>query len=259
MPYFPGQDGPDPTAPGGPTHPADPGGYDFLGYDAQGHDVYRGADGSLFMGDPGGQNGFSPYSGTGEGLTQTPPGQHTTTPPHVDPPGTPPPTTPGPGVPAPPAGPPPTTPAGPAYTPPPAFQYDDFKDPTGQDVLDDKGYQFDLGQGMDAIGRKNAALGTLNTGGTIGDFQRFGTDLAHSKYGDIWQRKLTDYGTNRKNAVDAYNLNYSTQFQDPFSITQHNYDSNRSYDFNQWIQQYNMSRNDRNDGFDQRYRILGLL
>lgn len=148
---------------------------------------------------------------------------------------------------------------GPTYTPPPAFKYDDFQDPTGQDVLNDPGYKFDYSQGIDAIGKKNAALGTLNTGGTIGDFMRYGTDLAHAKYGDIWQRKLSDYSTNRANAFQNYQTNYQTQTQDPYSISQHNYDQNKAFDFNSWIQQYQMSRNNQMDAFDRQYKWTGLL
>lgn len=304
----------------------------------------------------------------------------------VDPPPTPPPTPP-PDTPTPPT--PPTTPSSPgtlslqdytapkAFSGPPAFSYADFRAPTAGDVLNDQGYQFALNQGLQALGHSAAARGTLNTGGTMGDYVKYASDLASSKYNDIFTRDLNAYQVNRAGALEAYNTNYGTQYKDPYQInyqTQYldpfnlnnsaalsewnanqgayqfgaslnqnesqfgrNLAQNQSqfgqtlaqnqnqftaslaqqdkiaqqqfglsyaqldaqkqlqvqqlaqnqkqfeaslgqnqsqfnanltetqrqqkdyYDFNRWLQQYNMSRYDRNDAFDQRYKLLGLM
>lgn len=108
--------------------------------------------------------------------------------------------------------------APPAYVKPPAFSYDPFNAPAPQDLLNDPSYQFEFGQGMQAIGAKNAALGTLNTGGTIKDFESYGQNLASTRYSDLWNRKASEYTMNRGNALDQYNVNYGTQYKDPYSI-----------------------------------------
>lgn len=156
--------------------------------------------------------------------------------------------TPGQPLPAPTAPPPGSTVGAytppPAYVKPPAFSYGDFVAPTGDDVLNDPGYGFELGQGIQAIGAKNAALGTLNTGGTIKDFMGFGQNLASTKYNDLFNRKLTGYQTNRGNALDAYNTNYGTQYKDPYSI---NYASQYSDPFAFNLQ--GMQANNQNNQF----------
>ena len=105
-----------------------------------------------------------------------------------------------------------------AYAPPPAFAYQGFQAPTGNDVLNDPGYQFEFNQGIQAIGAKNAALGTLNTGGAMKDFIGYGQNLASTKYNDIFNRQFSTYNANRGNAVENYNTNYGTQYKDPYTL-----------------------------------------
>lgn len=174
----------------------------------------------------------------------------------------------------------------PAYVPPPAFHYDDFQPVSADEVYQTPQYQFDLSQGMQAIGAKNAALGTLNTGGTLKDFVGFGANLANSYWNNINSNKLQTYTTNRGNALDTYNTNYGTQYKDPYminyqsqyadpfandmavagldqnnsqfnaSLGQNNNQFNTSLDFNKWLQNYKMNVT---DPFQQKYSLLGLL
>lgn len=186
----------------------------------------------------------------------------------------------------------PTPNVGPDYTPPPAFHgppafsFRNFSAPTGEDVLADPGYGFELNQGIQAIGAKNAALGTLNTGGTIKDFMGFGQNLASTKYNDLFNRKLNEYQTDRGNALDTYNTNYQTQYRDPYQINymsqyadpfanrmasaglnqssnqfnaqlgQQNSQFNANLDWSKFLQMYKANVT---DPFDMKYRILGLL
>lgn len=112
---------------------------------------------------------------------------------------------------------PPYTPP-PAFAPPPKFEYPDFTPPTGDDVLNDPGYQFRLREGSDAIERSAAAKGVLNTGGTLKDVLGYGQNLASTEYGNLFGRAAQTYGMNRGNAVQNYNTNYNTQYLDPYTI-----------------------------------------
>lgn len=176
--------------------------------------------------------------------------------------------------------------APPAYVKPPAFSYDPFNAPAPQDLLNDPSYQFEFGQGMQAIGAKNAALGTLNTGGTIKDFESYGQNLASTRYNDLWNRKASEYTLNRSNALDTYNTNYGTQYKDPYAINyqsqyvdpfafgmqsaglqqnnnqfnaslgQNNSQFNTSMDWQKFLQNYKATVT---DPFSQKYSLLGLL
>lgn len=179
----------------------------------------------------------------------------------------------------------PNVPHAPAFQPPPDFTYDTFSGPTKEDVLNDPDYQLTRDQGIQAIGHKNAALGTLNTGGTIGDYVGFASNLAHAKYGDLYNRQKSTYDTNRAGAFDAwkanygvskdtYDTNYSTQYKDPFSegmqqsqlsqnnnqfnaqLGQNNNQFNSTFDFQKWLENY---KRDVTDPFEMKYRAIGLL
>jgi hypothetical protein len=153
------------------------------------------------------------------------------------------------------------TPAQPAPTP--AFHYDDFTAPDPNDLSSDPAFQFENAEGMRAIGARNAALGTLNTGGTLRDFVTFGQNLAHTRYGDLFDRRLRTYGVNRGNAVENYNTNYGTQYRDPWSesmqraeLDQNNNQYNSNQAFSTWMENYKRSTL---DPFDMKYKTLSLL
>jgi len=208
------------------------------------------------------------------------------------------PTAPGPVAPAPTGGgpaPAPASQAAPGTTPtytgpaplqaPPPFTYDPYIATSTDEVLNDPDFQLTRDQGLQSIAHKNAALGTLNTGGTIGDFVGFASNLAHAKYGDIDARRFGQYQANRANAFDTYktnygigkdvyDTNYKDQYADPFAndlasaglaqnnnqfnatLGQNNNQFNTTLDFNKWLENYKMSVT---DPFDQKYKLLGLL
>jgi hypothetical protein len=92
--------------------------------------------------------------------------------------------------------------------------------------------------------------------------------------------RASTYTTNRAGAVSDYNTNYQTQYVDPYKIAytgavdaftpqmtayqtqaqagQHESDQDRSYDYQTWLQEYNQWRANRNDTFDEKYRITAL-
>ena len=69
-----------------------------------------------------------------------------------------------------------------------------FKPPSLQDARNSPGYQFELGQGISAIQRSAAARGGLGSGSTLKGLESFGTGLADSTYGDVFNRSLATYG-----------------------------------------------------------------
>jgi hypothetical protein len=168
----------------------------------------------------------------------------------------------------------------PPYTPPPAFAYDDFQPTTAADLYDDPSYTFRVNAGLQSLTNSAAARGVANTGGTLKDFINYGQDAASQEFSAVDNRRRQTYTTNRAGAVDTYNTNYQTQYSDPYKIAytgavdaftpqmtayqteaqagQHEADQDRSYDYNTWLQQYNMWRANRNDTFDEQYRITAL-
>lgn len=58
----------------------------------------------------------------------------------------------------------------------------------GEDLASSPGYQFQLKQGMDAIGAQARALGIQNSGGTMQELLRYGQDYAGTKFQEAWSR-----------------------------------------------------------------------
>jgi hypothetical protein len=132
---------------------------------------------------------------------------------------------------------------------------------------------------------------TLARGNAFGNWQAneaqrqqdytLGRQGAVDTYNTNYQTQYQDpYKLAYQKATDTYNTNYQTQYVDPYKQAyqasvdeftpkmtayqtqaqagQHESDLNRSYDYQTWLQQYNMWRNNRNDTFDERYRITAL-
>lgn len=78
------------------------------------------------------------------------------------------------------------------YTPP-EWQ-DRFRAPTLEEMYQDPGIQFELAEGQKGIERSAAAQGTLLTGGTLTDLQKFRQGLASTRYGDVYGRRFGEYG-----------------------------------------------------------------
>lgn len=106
----------------------------------------------------------------------------------------------------------------PGYTPPPPFQYEQFKAPTGETVLNEPGFKFGLDQGLQGLEQSAAARGVLNGGGTLKDVAAWANNYGAQKYGDAYSREASTYGMNRANAADIYSRNYQTQYVDPYNF-----------------------------------------
>ena len=127
------------------------------------------------------------------------------------------------------------------------FAYPDFQAPTGQDVLNEPGYDFRLGEGKRAITNSAAAQGSLLTGGTFKGLQDYAQNFAGGEYQKAFDRKLTGYETNRGNASDAYAKNYQTQTADPTAQA-----------WQEYLKRYDIFRNNQTDPFNKYYQVANL-
>lgn len=168
----------------------------------------------------------------------------------------------------------------PTYKAPPAFSYQDFAAPTLQEAQNQPGYQFGLQQGEQALQQSRAAQGLLRTGGTLKDILDYGRNAATQNYSNVLNQNLGVYNTNRQGAVQAYNTNYQTQYQDPnnqayqtardalsqanlgyqtdSAAAQHTADASNNRAWDQYINDQNLHFNNQNAPF-QKYLSLAQL
>lgn len=102
--------------------------------------------------------------------------------------------------------------APPTFSAPPAFSYDpfsygDFQQPTLDEAKNAPGYQFAADEGRRALETGQAARGLLRTGGSLKDLFSWGDRFAEQNYGNVFNRDLQTYGTNRGNAFDNWSAN----------------------------------------------------
>ena len=81
----------------------------------------------------------------------------------------------------------------------------DFRLPTLEEARAMPGYQFGLDQGIKGVNASAAARGGLLTGGAVKAADRFATDYATSKYGELANQKLAEYGINTANVERPWN------------------------------------------------------
>src|SRR5574343_105280 len=81
----------------------------------------------------------------------------------------------------------------------------DFRLPTLQEAQAMPGYQFGLDQGIKGVNASAAARGGLLTGGAVKAAERYATDYATSKYGELANQKLAEYGINTANFERPWN------------------------------------------------------
>lgn len=145
-------------------------------------------------------------------------------------------------------------PKGISYIPPaPQFTPPSFQQPTMEQALNEPGYQFALGQGVQGLDQSAAARGTLNTGGTLKDVLKYGQALGQQNYQNVFNRALDIYNTNYRGAYDAFQplmAQWNTQAQAGQRQNELNYDQN----WNQYLQRYNAYRNWQNDTFNKEFQ-----
>lgn len=125
------------------------------------------------------------------------------------------------------------------FDPGPAFTFRDFIPPDPSKITEDPSYKFRFNQGLGALKAQRAGQGTFLTGATGKAMQEFGQNFASGEMDNIYQRALSEYGTNRNNASDIWSKQYG-QRQDVYGSK-----VGRSNSLNNWRQrQAEMDFND---------------
>lgn len=98
--------------------------------------------------------------------------------------------------------------AAPTFTAPTFAAPDPFKAPNAEDVLNDPGYGFRLGQGRQALEQSAAGKGVLRTGGTLKDILGYGQSLASQEYSNVYGRAADSYDRNYGVSRDVFDRTY---------------------------------------------------
>lgn len=138
----------------------------------------------------------------------------------------------------------------PTFTPPTFIKAPAFVAPTIQDALNDPGYNFGLQQGEQALQNSAAAGGVLNSGNTLRNILEFGNNYATTKYNDLFNRKLAEYGTNYGSQyIDPYKFSYQAAL-DTFQPQMADWTAHNAFNWNDYLQSYNQFRNRQQDSID---------
>lgn len=138
------------------------------------------------------------------------------------------------------------------YDAPDPFQYENFSAPTMDQAAQDPGYEFARTEGLRALTNRASATGSARTGGTMKDLITWGNKFADQNYGNVYNRNLQTYGTNRNNAFESWGANelaraqaYDRDRGNAFG----NYETNRNNAASDYMTNYGVSR----DVFDRSY------
>lgn len=88
------------------------------------------------------------------------------------------------------------------------FAYPEFQAPTGEEVFSDPGVRFRMSEANKALQRNASARGTLNTGGTLRAIMGLNQDLASQEYGNLYNRRRSEWDTRYNKARGEYGLGY---------------------------------------------------
>ncbi len=80
------------------------------------------------------------------------------------------------------------------------FSYNPWAAPTYDQIGNDPGYQFRLGEGKRALEQSASGRGVLRTGGTLKDILGYGQNMASQEYQNVYNRSRDQYVTNYQNA-----------------------------------------------------------
>lgn len=127
------------------------------------------------------------------------------------------------------------------YDAPQPFAYDDFQVPTADQARMDPGYEFGRTEGLRALTNRASASGSARTGGTMKDLIKWGNSYADQNYGNVFNRNLQTYSTNRDNAFDTWGANELARAR--------TYDTNRNNAADAYATNYGVTR----DTFDRNY------
>ena len=137
-----------------------------------------------------------------------------------------------------------------AFDPGPAFTFKEFMAPTGDTMLQEPGFQFRLDQGRKALEASAAGKGILRSGGTLKDILGYGQNFASQEYGNVFNRALQEYDTNRGNAADIWQKQYG-QRGDVFQARANNYGQKNTFNLGNAQNDYQARRDAAMDEFNR--------
>lgn len=147
----------------------------------------------------------------------------------------------------------------PSYPTAPQFpNIPQWQSPTGADAENLPGYAFARDQGRRALENSAAARGVTNTGGTLEDIIKFGDQFAGQNYQTARANSLEDYQTN---VASKYLLPYQAAYnQWSVQNPQAGLDASNknSFNWNNYLQGYNIWHNQGNDTFNRLYGVATL-
>lgn len=111
----------------------------------------------------------------------------------------------------------------------PDFSYKDFTPPSLEDAKNEPGYEFARSEGLRALTNDRAAQGVRRIGGTLKDLITWGDKFAEQNYGNVFNRGLTTYSTNRGNAFGNWSANRNNaaeNYQTNYGISRDVFDRN---------------------------------
>jgi hypothetical protein len=143
----------------------------------------------------------------------------------------------------------------PGYTPPPAFSYAQFGQPTVSDLLADPSYQFRLAQGLGAINTQRAAQGLWGTGATAKALQDYAQNYASQEYSNVYNRSLQSYQTNLAAAQNQYAMNAQSQYLQPYEIAFQNAQAAFAPQMAQWTTRAQAAAQQNQLNYERAYQL----
>jgi len=144
-----------------------------------------------------------------------------------------------------------------------------FAGPTFGEAMDDPGYQFVLDQGNKNLQHWAAARGTLNDSSTAKALTDYGQGAAATQYGNVWDRAFNTYNTNvQTQYMDPWQAQYQNWVTGTVGPTMTNYSTNAANvshqndvnwqdNWNKWLQNWNVFRDQRDSTFDKQFAVAG--
>jgi hypothetical protein len=140
------------------------------------------------------------------------------------------------------------------FDPGPAFTFRDFVAPTAESMQHEPGFQFRLDQGRKALESSAAGKGVLRSGGTLKDILGYGQNFASQEYGNVYNRALNEYDTNRGNAADIWGKQYG-QRKDVYGSQAENAGKRNTFNLSNaqfdWNSKYGPASQEFNDLFNR--------
>lgn len=102
--------------------------------------------------------------------------------------------------------------AGPAFQKPADFNYEGFRDTNAGDLASDPGYAFRQSEARKQLETSAASRGMLRHANTLEGLLNRSQDLASQEFGNVDSRRRASYATNRGNAAENYDRNFTNAF-----------------------------------------------